>query len=582
MKGGDTSKKALDQTASMSPDERARRGLTPPTPPSGERAVAGAVDTPALGETLAAPGSGAGSGGAPVSLDVAALPVDDTGRYELSGVHARGGLGRIVKARDHRLHRTVAIKELLQRTPSTEARFVREALITARLEHPGIVPVHEAGRWPSGDPYYSMKLVSGRTLKELIQASDTLEARLALVPHVLAVAEAIAYAHSQRIIHRDIKPANVIVGDFGETVVVDWGLAKDLSGQLPEAELAEVAVLSAPGTTAVGNIMGTPSYMSPEQARGEELDARADVYSLGAMLYEVLVGEPPAHRRQRGPDPRQRAGRAAGADRALSAARAARPGGDRAQGDGAQPRGPLPDGGRAGRGHPPLPDRPAGHRAQLLATAPGGALDRTPPRHGGGGRGGRAGARGRRRLRLPAGGQREEPRPQRAGHRARRRGRGAPRQPRAHLPAGQELAVARPDRGDRLATAVPEERPARRSARRTGRRGDLARGVAPRPAPARLGDGRRLRQPGPSGLGGPRGARRRVGPRGGHRQGHRPAPGEGLVRQRVARRPLDRGRRAGRAGRDLSADRLRRAPRAAGGRTTCSSGSTSRATASTW
>ncbi len=290
---GDTSKKALDQTASMSPDERARRGLTPPTPPSGERPVAGAVDTPALGETLAAPGSGSGSGGAPVSLDVAALPVDDTGRYELSGVHARGGLGRIVKARDHRLHRTVAIKELLQRTPSTEARFVREALITARLEHPGIVPVHEAGRWPSGDPYYSMKLVSGRTLKELIQASDTLEGRLALVPHVLAVAEAIAYAHSQRIIHRDIKPANVIVGDFGETVVVDWGLAKDLSGQLPEAEEADVPVLSAPGTTAVGNIMGTPSYMSPEQARGEELDARADVYSLGAMLYEVLVGEPP-------------------------------------------------------------------------------------------------------------------------------------------------------------------------------------------------------------------------------------------------------------------------------------------------
>ena len=290
MNGGDGIKKALDETASMSPDERARRGLTPPTPPSGEQAVAGAVDTPALGETIAA---ASGSGGAPVSIDLAALPVDETGRYELSGVHARGGLGRIVKARDHRLHRTVAIKELLQRTPSTEARFVREALITARLEHPGIVPVHEAGRWPSGDPYYSMKLVSGRTLKELIQSAGSLEARLALVPHLLAVAEAIAYAHSQRIIHRDIKPANVIVGDFGETVVVDWGLAKDLSGQLPEADEEGGELAGAPGTTAAGNIMGTPSYMSPEQARGEELDQRADVYSLGAMLYEVLVGEPP-------------------------------------------------------------------------------------------------------------------------------------------------------------------------------------------------------------------------------------------------------------------------------------------------
>jgi len=292
MKGGESSnKKALERTASMSPDERARRGLTPPTPPSGERPVAGAVDTPGLGETLAATPSG--SGEAPVSIDIAAFPVDDTGRYELSGVHARGGLGRIVKARDQRLHRTVAIKELLQRTPATEARFVREALITARLEHPGIVPIHEAGRWPSGDPYYSMKLVSGRTLKELIEDGRSLEARLALVPHVLAVAEAIAYAHSQRIIHRDIKPANVIVGDFGETVVVDWGLAKDLSGQLPENADAGGDVAGAPGTTAVGNIMGTPSYMSPEQARGEELDERADVYSLGAMLYEVLVGEPP-------------------------------------------------------------------------------------------------------------------------------------------------------------------------------------------------------------------------------------------------------------------------------------------------
>src|SRR6185503_8433923 len=290
MKGGDSPKAAaLDQTASMSPDERARRGLTPPTPPSGERAAAGAIDTPALGETMAADSDA----GAPVSIDIAALPVDATGRYELSGVHARGGLGRIVKARDNRLHRTVAIKELLQRTPATEARFVREALITARLEHPGIVPVHEAGRWPSGDPYYSMKLVSGRTLKELIQSGTSLEERLALVPHVLAVAEAIAYAHSQRIIHRDIKPANVIVGDFGETVVVDWGLAKDLSGQVPEAAEGGEAAPGATGTTTLGNIMGTPSYMSPEQARGEELDERADVYSLGAMLYELLVGEPP-------------------------------------------------------------------------------------------------------------------------------------------------------------------------------------------------------------------------------------------------------------------------------------------------
>ena len=273
----------------MAPDERARRGITPPSAGSGEVAAVRAVDTPAR------PGSSPSAGGEPDPGDAAALPVDDAGRYELAGVHARGGLGRVVKAHDRRLHRTVAIKELLQRTPSAEARFVREALITARLEHPGIVPVHEAGRWPSGDPYYSMKLVSGRTLKELIHARASLDERLALVPHVLAVAEAIAYAHSQQVIHRDLKPANVIVGDFGETVVVDWGLAKDLTGALPEMEAEPAAGPAArrPGATAAGNVMGTPSYMSPEQARGGELDARTDVYSLGAILYEVLAGVPP-------------------------------------------------------------------------------------------------------------------------------------------------------------------------------------------------------------------------------------------------------------------------------------------------
>jgi WD40 repeat protein/tRNA A-37 threonylcarbamoyl transferase component Bud32 len=276
----------------MSPSERARRALTPPPPGSGERRAAVAGETPAVPLT---PPLGAPPGD---QADVAGLPVDDSARYEMAGVHARGGLGRVVKARDRRLHRTVAIKELLQRTPSAEARFVREALIAARLEHPGIVPVHEAGRWPSGEPYYSMKLVSGRTLKELIQERPQLDDRLALVPHVLAVAEALAYAHSQRVIHRDLKPANVIIGDFGETVVVDWGLAKDLSIDAPDAledAAGEQATASGSGSdgTGTGNVMGTPSYMSPEQARGDEVDTRADVYSLGAMLYELLAGEPP-------------------------------------------------------------------------------------------------------------------------------------------------------------------------------------------------------------------------------------------------------------------------------------------------
>jgi WD40 repeat protein/tRNA A-37 threonylcarbamoyl transferase component Bud32 len=285
----------------MSPDERARRRLDPPSGTSTASASGSGSQRAALAVaafTPRHPGDTGASPDSPLSAAAAGLPRGDTARYQLEGVHARGGLGRVVKAHDQQLHRTVAIKELLKRSPSAEARFVREALITARLQHPGVVPVHEAGRWPSGDPYYSMKLVSGRTLKELSASRRSLDERVALVPHVLAVAEAIAYAHSQKVIHRDIKPANVIVGDFGETVVVDWGLAKDLSGVLPEDDVTSESqrpVIAAAGSdsTAVGKVMGTPSYMSPEQARGQELDERADVYSLGALLYEVLSGDAP-------------------------------------------------------------------------------------------------------------------------------------------------------------------------------------------------------------------------------------------------------------------------------------------------
>ena len=146
---------------------------------------------------------------------------DDPERYQQIAEHARGGLGRVVRAVDKRLGRTVAVKELLRHDASNESRFLREAMITARLEHPGIVPVHEAGRWPNGDPYYVMKLVEGRTLKELIVERETLRERLELLPHAIAVADAVGYAHSEGVIHRDLKPSNVVVGAFGETIVVD-------------------------------------------------------------------------------------------------------------------------------------------------------------------------------------------------------------------------------------------------------------------------------------------------------------------------------------------------------------------------
>ena len=224
------------------------------------------------------------------------LPVVDPSRYTVAGELARGGIGRILRARDMQLDRPVAIKEMLAPAPGTEPRFVAEALVTARLQHPSIVPVYEAGRWPGGEPFYAMKLVSGRSLADVIAERKTLQERLALLPHVLAVAEAMAYAHSERIIHRDLKPANVLVGDFGETVVIDWGLAKDLSrehGAEPGGDATPAAPAVDSGLTRVGTVMGTPAYMPPEQAAGQSVDERADVYALGAILYHLLAGTRP-------------------------------------------------------------------------------------------------------------------------------------------------------------------------------------------------------------------------------------------------------------------------------------------------
>jgi len=221
------------------------------------------------------------------------LPIDDPERYEQVAEQGRGGLGRVVRAVDKRLGRTVAVKELLRNDDWHEARFVREALITARLEHPGIVPVHEAGRWPNGAPYYVMKLVEGRTLKELMAGHTSWRERVELLPHIIAIADAVGYAHSEGVIHRDLKPSNVIVGSFGETIVIDWGLARDCKRDVPEPH-GEMAIATGSGVSTVsGKIVGTPAYMAPEQARGESVDERADVYAIGAVLYELLAGKAP-------------------------------------------------------------------------------------------------------------------------------------------------------------------------------------------------------------------------------------------------------------------------------------------------
>ncbi|MBX2810395.1 MAG: serine/threonine protein kinase, partial [Myxococcales bacterium] len=221
----------------------------------------------------------------------AAFHDPDSINYQIESEYGRGGLGRVLAARDLRLGRVVAIKEMLHDHPELRKRFAQEALITAQLEHPSIVPVYDVGVWSGGKPYYTMKLVHGRSLNQLVCERRSLDERLPLLTNMLMVADAVAYAHSKQVIHRDLKPDNVIMGDYGESVVIDWGLAKHLQSH-NEIEMPMTSTDNG-ALTQQGTVLGTPVYMPPEQARGEEVDQRADVYALGAMLYYLLSGEPP-------------------------------------------------------------------------------------------------------------------------------------------------------------------------------------------------------------------------------------------------------------------------------------------------
>ena len=220
------------------------------------------------------------------------LPEIDPDNYDVHGEIARGGMGRILRATDRRLGREVAIKKLLVSTNAHARLFEREIRISARLQHPAIVNIYEAGRLPSGELFYAMKLVTGRSLSRAIDDTETLGERVALLPAVTAVCDALAYAHRQRIIHRDLKPSNVLVGDFGETVVIDWGLAKDLDSPDDNQAIADSKPVAAEHTVS-GHAVGTPAYMPPEQARGDDVDERSDVYALGAMIYHVLSARAP-------------------------------------------------------------------------------------------------------------------------------------------------------------------------------------------------------------------------------------------------------------------------------------------------
>ena len=242
------------------------------------------------------------------------------GKYTLRGGSAesaeigRGGLGRVLVAVDEHLGREVAIKELLNdgsgsssalspgalsATSAAVSRFLREARVTGQLEHPNIVPVYEVGQRADGTYFYAMRVVRGQTLGDRLKKARTLADRLALLPHYVNLCNAVAYAHSRHVVHRDIKPDNVMIGEFGETVVLDWGLAKvrgkqDMRSKEIRKELKLLHEAGA-GQTVDGSAVGTPAYMSPEQADGrlEEIDERSDVWGLGAVLYELLSGRPP-------------------------------------------------------------------------------------------------------------------------------------------------------------------------------------------------------------------------------------------------------------------------------------------------
>jgi WD40 repeat protein len=245
----------------------------------------------------------------PFSAEMPA-PADSSGRLQVFGEITRGGMGAVLKGRDGDIGRDLAIKVLLEQHrdhPELIRRFIEEAQITGQLQHPGVVPVYELGAFRDRRPFFTMKLVKGRTLADVLAArTDPAVDQPRVLGIILQICQTIAYAHARGVVHRDLKPSNVMVGNFGEVQVLDWGLAKVLPrGGVTDDVAADrssdyetIIATSRAGSdcdlSCAGSVLGTPAYMAPEQARGEteHADERADVFALGSILCEVLTGKP--------------------------------------------------------------------------------------------------------------------------------------------------------------------------------------------------------------------------------------------------------------------------------------------------
>ncbi|HUJ57213.1 MAG TPA: serine/threonine-protein kinase [Kofleriaceae bacterium] len=243
---------------------------------------------------------------APVRGERREAQVELDARYRLGELLGKGGMGEVVLAYDEQIGREVAVKRIRSAEPTAEerARFVREARVQGRLEHPAVVPVHDLAIDREGNPFFVMKRLSGTVMTDLLERlrdgaiGDEAAARRRLLRAFAEVCLAIELAHSKGVIHRDLKPANIMLGDFGEVYVLDWGIARALSEPDDDRPAGPRDLQLSTGETRAGTVLGTPAYMAPEQLAGDRAGPAADIYALGCILYEIAAGEP-LHQGQR-------------------------------------------------------------------------------------------------------------------------------------------------------------------------------------------------------------------------------------------------------------------------------------------